>query len=77
MIETRRVVGGMLLLTVIGLVGFVPPVVTLFNQDASFLGVPQIVVYLFGAWLLLIVGTVLLTRHLPPEGNGGQDEGEG
>lgn len=67
----------MLLLTVLGLLFLVPPVVTLFNHDTTFMGVPQIVVYLFGVWLLLIIGTVVLTRFLAPEPSVGDEEGNG
>ncbi|ODT78535.1 MAG: hypothetical protein ABS76_23605 [Pelagibacterium sp. SCN 64-44] len=67
----------MLLLTVLGLVLLVPPVVTLFNHDKTLMGVPQIVVYLFGVWLLLIVGTVLLTRRLAADESGRPHEGDG
>ncbi len=67
----------MFLLTVMGLIVLVPPVVTLFNHDSTILGVPQIVVYLFGVWLLLILGTVLLTRHLAPDASGHREEGDG
>ncbi|ODT72923.1 MAG: hypothetical protein ABS75_01490 [Pelagibacterium sp. SCN 63-23] len=66
----------MFLLTVMGLVVLVPPVVTLFNHDSTFLGVPQIVVYLFGVWLLLILGTVALAHYLSPDPAGRQDEGD-
>ena len=64
----------MFVLTVMGLIVIVPPVVTLFNHDATFLGVPQIVVYLFTVWLLLILGTVGLTRLLGPDRVRGDDE---
>jgi hypothetical protein len=77
MTDRRRVVGGMFMLTVLGLVLFVPPVVGLFNRDVTFLGMPQIVFYLFTVWLLLIVGTVALTRHLPPDPVEREEEGEG
>ena len=76
MAERRRVVGGMLVLTVVGFLLLVPPLVQLFNHDVLLAGVPQIVVYLFGVWLALIVGTVLLTRHLAPDHVDPQDEGE-
>jgi hypothetical protein len=77
MADRRRVVGGMLVLTVAGFLMLVPPLVQLFNHDALLAGVPQIVVYLFGVWLALILGTVLLTRHLAPDHVDPQDEGEG
>ena len=57
----------MFVLTVAGLLLLVPPLVQLFNHDIRFGGVPQIVVYLFGVWLVLIVGTVLLARLLEPD----------
>ncbi len=75
MTERRRIVGGMFLLTILGLIVIVPPVVTLFNHDTTFLGVPQIVVYLFSIWFLLIIGTVLLTRFLAPDRARGDEEG--
>ncbi|ODU84619.1 hypothetical protein [Devosia sp. 63-57] len=80
MADRRRVVGGMFMLTVLGLVLLVPPVVTLFNHDISIMGMPQIVVYIFGVWVLLIVGTVVLTRNLTPDTPDiaeRQDEGDG
>ena len=57
----------MLILTVGGLLALLPPVVYIFNHETSVFGVPQIVFYLFGMWLLLIVGTAGLTRLLRPE----------
>ncbi|MBU1307330.1 MAG: hypothetical protein KKF33_17650 [Alphaproteobacteria bacterium] len=56
----------MLALTVFGALLFVPPLVLVFNQPISHFGIPQIVIYLFTVWLLLIVGTALLSRSLPP-----------
>lgn len=63
--DRRRIVGGMLLLTVGGTALMLPPLVLLFNHAVSIFGVPQIVLYLFALWLALIVGTALLTRRLP------------
>jgi len=57
----------MLLLTVLGALLMLPPLVYVFNQPISHFGVPQIVFYLFAVWLLLIVATALLTRALPPD----------
>ncbi|SFV31508.1 hypothetical protein SAMN05216456_1363 [Devosia crocina] len=62
--DRRKLVGGMFVLTVGGLLMLLPPLVHLFNHDADVFGVPQIVFYLFGVWLLLIVGTAVLTRRL-------------
>ena len=43
-----------------------PPVITLFAGGHKVGGVPLIVVYLFGAWLALIVAAALLARRLGP-----------
>lgn len=74
--ERRKVVGGMFLLTTAGLLLLVPPLVHLFNHDFTVFGVPQIVFYLFGVWLALIVGTGVLTSWLSPERPIKDDEGE-
>jgi len=53
------------LLPVLGLVLFMPPLVTLFAAaHADLSGVPLIVVYVFGTWLGLIVAAALLSRRL-------------
>lgn len=57
----------MLLLTAFGAMLMLPPLVYVFNQSISHFGIPQIVFYLFAVWLLLIVGTALLTHALPQE----------
>ncbi|NMA99591.1 MAG: hypothetical protein GX970_16055 [Phyllobacteriaceae bacterium] len=57
----------MMLLTLIGFLLLVPPVAHLFNHDFSILGVPQVVFYLFGVWLALIIATWALTRRLEPD----------
>ncbi|MBO9587872.1 hypothetical protein [Devosia sp.] len=75
--ERRKIVGGMFLLTTAGLLLLVPPLVHLFNHDFTVLGVPQIVFYLFGVWLALIVGTGVLTSRLPRERSTNGEEGEG
>lgn len=73
--DRRKIVGGMFLLTVAGLLLLVPPLVHLFNHDFTVLGVPQIVFYLFGVWLALIVGTAILTNRLDPEQSTNGEEG--
>ncbi|KRA99443.1 hypothetical protein ASD83_02675 [Devosia sp. Root685] len=74
--ERRKIVGGMFLLTTAGLLLLVPPLVHIFNHDFTVFGVPQIVFYLFGVWLALIVGTAVLTSRLPPERPANGEEGE-
>jgi hypothetical protein len=70
MADRRKLAGGMLLLTVFGSMLILPPLVHVFNQPIIHFGIPQIVFYLFAVWLLLIIGTALLTRALPPDDNG-------
>ena len=60
-----RVRDAAVLLPVLGLVLFMPPVITLFaSAGAGVTGVPLIVVYVFGTWLGLIVAAALLSRRL-------------
>ena len=66
----------MLLLTMVGVALMLPPLVYVFDQPIAHFGIPQIVVYLFVVWLLLIVGTALLTHALPRETDAGQGDGE-
>lgn len=67
----------MFVLTTLGLMLLVPPLVHLFNHDFTVFGVPQIVFYLFGVWLALIAGTALLTSWLSPDRPASDKEGEG
>jgi hypothetical protein len=57
----------MLFLTVLGAVLILPPMVYVFSQPVAPFGIPQIVFYMFVVWLLLIVGTALLARAMPPD----------
>ena len=60
-----RVRDAAVLLPVLGLVLFMPPVITLFAAaGAGVSGVPLIVVYVFGTWLALIVAGAVLSRRL-------------
>jgi len=63
----RRLVGGMFLLVALGGALMLPPLVYVFNQPLTVLGVPLIVFYLFGLWLLLIMGTAAMTHAMPPD----------
>jgi hypothetical protein len=53
------------LLPVLGLVLFMPPVITLFAAaGAGVAGVPLVVVYVFGTWLGVIIAAAALSRRL-------------
>ena len=74
--DRRKLESGMLVLAAFGALLFVPPLVFVFNQRISHFGIPQIVIYLFVVWILLIIGTAVLThylpKHVPPDsGDGG------
>ena len=54
------------IVTLLGVVLVMPPVVTLFVTDARIGGVPLIVAYLFAVWLALIGCARLLAHRLDP-----------
>lgn len=57
-----------MLLPAIGTFLFLPPAITLFVGTGTLGGVPLIVLYLFGVWLVLIACAAVLARRLadPP-----------
>lgn len=73
---------GILVLTLFGALGFMPPFLPFFDRPISIFGMPLIVVYVFGAWLVLIALACWLSRRLPREiareaAPGQLDEGAG
>jgi hypothetical protein len=54
------------LLPLIGLFLLLPPVIAPFAVSVDIAGVPLLVIYLFAAWLGLIVAAALLARALAP-----------
>ena len=56
-----------IVLPLIGLALFVPPVAAIFQLDARIAGLPLTAVYLFGVWAALIIGAALLSRELRDE----------
>jgi hypothetical protein len=76
--DRRKLENGVFVFALCGAMLIVPPLVYIFNQPISHFGIPQIVLYLFAVWLLLIVGTALLTRYLPlAPGEDEQGDGDG
>lgn len=70
--ERRKLTSAALVLTLLGAVLFMPPLASVFQVHRLVLGVPTEVIYLFAAWVLLIVGAWWLSKRLPREG---EDEG--
>ena len=68
-----------LALSVFGAIFMVPPLINIFNQPVWVFEVPLIGVYLFVLWIILILGTFFLSRHLrevePLTKSRGGDEG--
>ncbi|MCO5100510.1 MAG: hypothetical protein M9885_06390 [Burkholderiaceae bacterium] len=61
-----------MLLPLLGLFAWMPPVIGLFSSGGQVFGVPAIVAWLFGTWLALIAAALALSRRLEP-----RDEDEG
>ncbi|HEY9568789.1 MAG TPA: hypothetical protein VIR38_11915, partial [Thalassobaculum sp.] len=56
-----------LVVTVFGALMLVPPILPFFARPVALLGVPLILVYVFGVWLALIVTARILARRLPEQ----------
>ena len=54
-----------LLLLCAGVGLLMPPLVWIFNKPLTALGIPLAALYVFGVWLVLIVGALALARILP------------
>ena len=76
-VERRKRITSLLVLTVSGALLLLPPLIYVFNQPITHAGIPQIVIYLFLVWLLLIIGTALLNRTLPADSADPQNGPEG
>lgn len=53
------------LLVCLGAVLLLPPIALIFAREVQVLGVPLPVIYIFGMWLALILGAIVVTRVLP------------
>ncbi len=61
---TPRTVSAAVLVPLLGLLLWMPPLVGLFATPWRIFGVPLAVAYLFGVWLLLIAAAWALARRL-------------
>ena len=64
--QSSRLRDAAVLLPLLGLFAWMPPVIGLFDASGRVLGVPLIVAWLFGVWLALIVVAFWLSRRLDP-----------
>jgi predicted membrane channel-forming protein YqfA (hemolysin III family) len=71
--DQRKLEAAVFVIAIISAMLIVPPIVYIFNQPFLHFGVPQVVLYLFGVWLVMIVGTALVTRRLPHNDDRGTD----
>lgn len=53
------------LLLCLGAALLFPPIALIFSKAHTVLGIPLPVFYLFGIWLLLVIGAVVISRILP------------
>jgi hypothetical protein len=76
--ESRRIRDLAVLLPVVAAILFLPPAILLFAAPVSVAGIPLIVVHIFGAWAVLVLGAFFVARSLAKEEAAGQqDEAEG
>jgi hypothetical protein len=54
----------------LGLFAWMPPMIGLFAGSGRLFGIPLIVVWLFGNWLALIAAAMWFSRRLDPDGDG-------
>jgi hypothetical protein len=61
------------LLPIVAAILFLPPMTLIFSAPAEIAGIPLILVYLFGAWAMVIAASLFLavrlddSGHTPPE----------
>lgn len=70
----RKIIGASLFFTLFGAMAILPPLILLFRFDALIGGLPVETVFIFGLWVLLILGAAwfsfVLPRDEPPPAPG-------
>lgn len=61
----RKFIGASLFFTLFGAMAILPPLILLFRFDALIGGIPVETIFLFGLWLVLIVGAAWFSVVLP------------
>ncbi|PHQ71057.1 MAG: hypothetical protein COB93_04030 [Sneathiella sp.] len=56
-----------ILLFVVCLIAFVPPVLTIFDKPGLVFGIPLSILYLFGTWSAVIIFTAIGAHRRSPE----------
>lgn len=64
--QSPRLRDAAVVLPLLGLFAWMPPVIGLFTASGRVLGIPLIVAWLFGVWLALIVAALWFARRLDP-----------
>lgn len=62
MLDNRSITGRYVGLFLLGWLLFSYPVLTIFNSDTLFLGIPLLFLYIFLAWLISIAGIAFSTK---------------
>ena len=57
-LKSKRLVG----LFLLGFILFNYPIISLFNLDTYWFGIPVLYLYVFGSWFLLIMLIILITK---------------
>lgn len=71
--QSPRIRDAAVVLPLLGLFAWMPPVIGLFIASGRVFGVPLIVAWLFGIWLALIFAAMWFSRRLDP---GDDDRGD-
>lgn len=72
--EGRKLQSAALFFTIFSAMLLLPPLVLLFNYTARLFGLPAEMIYLFVAWLGMVLGTAWFAYRLPHEP--GQEKAE-
>ncbi len=64
MTNHRKLENSAFVIAIFGAVLLLPPLITVFNVKLLIFGIPLIIIYLFTVWIMLIIATFFLSKHL-------------
>lgn len=64
--DYQRIRDSAFILPFLGLFLFLPPMLSLFDAPLRVLGIPLIQLYIFSAWLILVIAAWAITKRLAP-----------